>query len=324
MLSHSLHVFPQNTNCTGKKADIQNRLLAYFGLNASFGPGDISPSQVKLEPAARIIKDVYFAYKGYQRDGTPPKLITPPSMASPSGRSSNSLVTIRCICQSSIAKANMVHCTNSSCGIWEHAECVGMAIAAQTRDKFLCEQCRTALADPFWEPGDNLLPIAKLKPVLGSAPIRDSNGEVHPQQSAERAVYLSEQQLSGIRSSSDTERIQVACLLLEDSVPCRFHWPRNVTMRVNAMQYRPYGRSTSTKMGINQRDEAANVASLFLPGRNTVEVQAAEAGTWLLSLHRAKKRTLQQVKNLMAPKEAPAAAITRVKHLLHGGNGGDD
>ena len=199
-----------------------------------------------------------------------------------------------------------------------------MAIAAQTRDKFLCEQCRTALADPFWEPGDNLLPIAKLKPVLGSAPIRDSNGEVHPQQSAERAVYLSEQQLSGIRSSSDTERIQVACLLLEDSVPCRFHWPRNVTMRVNAMQYRPYGRSTSTKMGINQRDEAANVASLFLPGRNTVEVQAAEAGTWLLSLHRAKKRTLQQVKNMMAPKEAPAAAITRVKHLLHGGNGGDD
>lgn len=303
---------------------MQTRLLSYFGLTPTGGPGNISPSQTRLESAAREVTDVYCVLKGFKQQSAPPKLISPPNLASPTARNSSSLVNIRCFCQSSIARANMVQCTNSSCGVWQHAECVGMAIDAQGRENFKCEQCRAALADPFWDPGDLLLPIARLKPVIGAPPVRDTSGEVHPQQSAERAIYLNDQQLAGPKSSPETDRIQIVCLLLEDSVPCRYHWPRNVTLRVNAMQYRPYGRSTTTKMGINQRDEAATVASLFLTGRNTIEIHAAEAGTWLLFLQRAKRRTLQQVKNLMAPKEEPSVAINRVKHALHGGDVGDD
>ena len=53
--------------------------------------------------------------------------------------------------------------------------------------------------------------------------------------------------------------LQIACLLLGDSVPHRIHWPRNADLRVNNMQYRPYGRSAGAKLGPNARDEPASV-----------------------------------------------------------------
>ena len=47
--------------------------------------------------------------------------------------------------------------------------------------------------------------------------------------------------------------------MLGDPVPHRVHWPKMADLRVNAMQYRPYGRSANTKLGVNARDEPASV-----------------------------------------------------------------
>ena len=50
--------------------------------------------------------------------------------------------------------------------------------------------------------------------------------------------------------------------MLGDPVPFRVHWPRMADLRVNAMQYRPYGRSAATKLGVNARDEPASVGMM--------------------------------------------------------------
>ena len=61
--------------------------------------------------------------------------------------------------------------------------------------------------------------------------------------------------------------------MLGDPVPHRIHWPKMADLRINSMQYRPYGRAATTKLGINARDEPASVGvmcsavrrSLWLP-----------------------------------------------------------
>lgn len=47
--------------------------------------------------------------------------------------------------------------------------------------------------------------------------------------------------------------------MLGDPVPYRIHWPKMADLRVNSMQYRPYGRAATTKLGINARDEPASI-----------------------------------------------------------------
>ena len=61
--------------------------------------------------------------------------------------------------------------------------------------------------------------------------------------------------------------LQVACVLLTDSVPFRFNWPRSSDLRINNMQYRPYTRNNSTKLGDNARDEPPTVGQMIRSSR---------------------------------------------------------
>ncbi len=56
---------------------------------------------------------------------------------------------------------------------------------------------------------------------------------------------------------------QVVCLQLDDPVQWRWHWPLSVDLRINGTPYRVYSRSSSVKLGTNQRDEAANIGVLY-------------------------------------------------------------
>ena len=70
--------------------------------------------------------------------------------------------------------------------------------------------------------------------------------------------------------------VQVACLLVDDPVFNRLHWPRQAELRINAMVFRPYGRNTNTKLGNNARDEPANAAHRCIAGKNRVSLSCAE------------------------------------------------
>ena len=70
--------------------------------------------------------------------------------------------------------------------------------------------------------------------------------------------------------------LQVACLLLDDPVPNRIHWPRQAELKINSMVYRPYGRNTNTKLGANARDEPASAAHRCAAGTNRVQLSCVE------------------------------------------------
>ena len=70
--------------------------------------------------------------------------------------------------------------------------------------------------------------------------------------------------------------LQVACLLLDDIVANRVHWPRQAELRINGMVYRPYGRNANTKLGTNARDEPANAAHRCSAGSNRVSLNCVE------------------------------------------------
>lgn len=70
--------------------------------------------------------------------------------------------------------------------------------------------------------------------------------------------------------------LQVACLLLDDPVPNRIHWPRQAELKINSMVYRPYGRNANTKLGANARDEPANAAHRCAAGTNRVQLTCVE------------------------------------------------
>ncbi len=59
---------------------------------------------------------------------------------------------VRCPCGSASERGVMLQCRAAGCGVWQHANCVGVAGDTQPAGgPFHCELCRAKRADPFWE-----------------------------------------------------------------------------------------------------------------------------------------------------------------------------
>ncbi|GFH21597.1 uncharacterized protein HaLaN_18938, partial [Haematococcus lacustris] len=119
-----------------------------------------------------------------------------------------------------------------------------------------CERCRAERADPFWEPvAVDLMTPAKLKPTGRYASI---GTKTETQLFTERHFTPTADQHDKYRKNP-AYRLQALCLQLNDPVPFRFHWPTGAELKVGQNQYRVYGRQPHLKLGVNQRDEAANI-----------------------------------------------------------------
>lgn len=84
---------------------------------------------------------------------------------------------------------------------------------------------------------------------------------------------------------------------------------------------RPYSRAHNQKMGVNQRDDAAAIGQMVVRGRNSLSLAAADGSVWVITLQLARRRSLEQVKALMAPPESLEAAAARVRRQVGGGDG---
>lgn len=281
-------------------------------------------TQWQTENGIRVVRDVYLSFRAGYYSSPAAKPVQPfPLPPLPTNTNVNNVAKpsareVRCICRSVVVNKNMLQCREPSCNVWQHADCLGAhKINPNT---FYCEKCRIQMADPFWEVVEDLLPPARLKNVIGRAPVRDAYGNLLPVQSIERAIYFSNEQMAEVKNSQGSIRIQVSCIQVEDEIPLRFHWPRNIMFRTNSIQYRPYGRNSSSSLGPNQRDSAADISNLCLRGRNSVEVNCTDAKSWLLLIQRAKRRSLESVKKMMAPSESIDSAIARVCKLFDDGS----
>ncbi|KAK9835201.1 hypothetical protein WJX81_005406 [Elliptochloris bilobata] len=334
----------------GRKADLQARIAAYFGEPAANGTVQPPREQYKIDAAAKLIDQVFSAMKGLPYlgpdanaaggmalggAGLPAGLVEAAAVGlismqqAPGGTgaaAANGHATaaaggaVRCICGSMASRGVMVQCEALECGVWQHCECVHYDAAAG--GAFMCEGCRVARADPFWRATNRALaPAAKLVHVPGR-PQRPGGAWDELYSHLRRDFQLPHALLDSLRAGSDTQ-LQACSVLLGDSVSARLHWPRHAELRVNNMQYRPYGRSGSLKLGANARDEPASVGTLCFHGRNALSLSAADNRPFCLVLQLARRRSRAEVMALMAPPETAEQALERVRQQA-GGGGGDD
>jgi|LauGreSBDMM110SN_4_FD.fasta_scaffold104581_2 hypothetical protein len=85
--------------------------------------------------------------------------------------------SLRCLCGASgpcpAPPSPVVQCLGEACGVWQHCACVGhtngpaagpSAPARAPPERFFCEVCRSARADPFWDVVSNdILPMALVR-----------------------------------------------------------------------------------------------------------------------------------------------------------------
>lgn len=224
--------------------------------------------------------------------------------------------SVACICLNTGTLPNMVQCENEGCGVWQHWDCVRPH--GGTRKGFLCEKCRLLLADPFWKPVEAILPVGTMKQIPGMPPIRDLKGNLHARISLDQSFFLTQQQLRPCVSDQSKRRVLISCIQMEDDTPCRIHWPKNISMRVNNLTVRPYTRGLSSNIGINQRDNSVNATMNVVSGRNMLNISAVENFTWVVMAYIAEKQSHDDVKKMMMATETKEEAKMRMKKLLEG------
>jgi hypothetical protein len=67
-------------------------------------------------------------------------------------------------------------------------------------------------------------------------------------------------------------------------VAFRQHWPLQADLRINSNTYRVTARGGGTKLGANQRDEAASITNLVMPGRNKLQLSCADNRQFMFSI----------------------------------------
>ena len=232
-------------------------------------------------------------------------------------------VVVNCICKNKGTLPGMLRCRN--CGTSQHGSCAAGERPRGTEEideaSYCCETCRFKLADPFVYVKEELVPMAKMRDIPGMPPIVDLKGNYHARIKIEQQFYVTSQQLAMCNMKMSRTRVLVMCLQLEDEVPCRMHWPKNVQMRVNNMSIKPYARGVGSEMGINQRDNVVDITRMLCQGRNSVNITAVHAGTWVLRIVIADRQGSEEMKPMMMQEETLEEGRARMAMLLAGTDG---
>lgn len=259
----------------------------------------VGPSPQMVPPALPGLRNGYLAHD-VNRLGSLPSTST----------------TIRCICGHHLERSGMIQCEGQDCGVWQHMECVGRKHSNGDVEPFFCERCRLVRLDPFWEPFHiELLPATRLMKTGRLQPVGTSQQD---QQTMDRSFQLHPHHVDMIRKRPNEFRLWAVCLLCNDSVPFRVHWPLACDLRINQSQYRVYGRSAHTKLGANQRDEPSNLGNLCVPNKNRITVVCADSRPFVVLLQIVKWRGMGGVMKLMAPSLSLSEAVKRVQHQVAG------
>ena len=100
---------------------------------------------------------------------------------------------------------------------------------------------------------------------------------------------------------------------LDDTVQFRWHWPLLSELHVNNVKYKVYQRINTTKLGANQRDEAANIGIICLAAENSIALICSDARPFVMGVQLARKRLVEDVKRMMPPALSLPDAIQHIK-----------
>ncbi|CAM0874327.1 unnamed protein product [Alopecurus aequalis] len=234
-------------------------------------------------------------------------------------------VKVCCPCGNSMATGSMIKCDHPRCNVWQHVDCV--IIHEKTADStpqelpssFYCEMCRVSRADPFWVTISHpLLPV--LLPPSNIA--ADGSYTV---QYVEKTFPLSRAHREMLQRAE--YEIQVWCILLNDKVPFRMHWPLHSDMQVNGIHVRVVHRQATQQLGANSRDDGFVLTQYLKEGPNKIFLSRSDSRAFCLGVRIAKRRSLEEVLNLV-PKEQEGEkfddALARVRRCVGGGTEADN
>lgn len=158
---------------------------------------------------------------------------------------------VRCPC-GTLTKTNfMIQCEDPRCCCWQHTSCVLIpeeAVEAKppVPDVFYCEICRLNRADPLTAITHPLYPVK-----LDFVPIPCLDGDI-PSLAVQKTfqVTVAERELLKTKECL----IQAWCMLLNDKVPFRMHWPLEAELHVNGKRVLTYSRLDTQELASDRRE----------------------------------------------------------------------
>ncbi|XP_072996559.1 E3 SUMO-protein ligase SIZ1-like isoform X1 [Typha latifolia] len=314
----------------GKKQDLVDRILALLSDEQVSKLNSSSRKEViGKEAVAKIIDDTY---RKMQVPGAPDlasksqsALVANVKPKKEVDDSSRLDMKIRCPCGSSLSNESMIKCEDPRCNVWQHLGCVIIpekpieGVPLEIPPCFYCEICRINRADPFWlTVAHPLLPVK----LASSAIAADGTCDV---QCIEKSFPLSRAHREMLQRTDFD--LQIWCILLNDKVPFRIHWPLNADLQVNGIPIRMTNRPSTQQLGNSGRDDGPVITTCSREGVNKICLSRGDARTFCFGVRIAKRRTVHQVLNLV-PKEADGEsfgdALTRVRRCLGGGTATDN
>ncbi|KAK9864598.1 hypothetical protein WJX84_003578 [Apatococcus fuscideae] len=311
----------------GNRLQLQQRILTYINQ----GPAD-SCDHWKSEAAGRIINQVHCEMRGvpYRHPSSSPSSSTHVAVAteqipngssagrseaSPSPASANT--TIRCPCGiHRDTGSRMIQCGVADCGVWQHCHCVGIPPGPEMPTNFMCELCRLDRCDPFWFPTHKAMFAPTLLRNVPSRPPATLLGPLEASQRMDKTLELPSATARLIQQQPHKYRLQMVCLMMNDPVACRMHWPMHPVLQVNYTGFKPYPRNSNAKLGPAGRDEPLNLAGVCLnppSSRNVISLEAQDPRKFCVTVQMAERRGVDEVKAMIARTESLPEALQRVQ-----------
>ncbi|GLU19024.1 hypothetical protein SLE2022_352940 [Rubroshorea leprosula] len=233
-------------------------------------------------------------------------------------------IKVRCLCGNSSEKEPIIMCMDRRCQVRQHSSCViipekPMEGNLPHPDPFYCEICRLSRADPFLHSiGHPLYPV---KLAFTNNPTDGTN----PVQSVEKTFPLTREEKDLV--TKQEYDVQAWCMLLNDKVSFRMHWPQYTELQVNGVAIRAIFRPGSQQLGANGRDDGPIITPFTKDGINKITLTGCDARVFCLGVRLVERRTLQQILD-MIPNESDGErfedALARVCRCVGGGTAADD
>ncbi|KAJ7561990.1 hypothetical protein O6H91_03G051400 [Diphasiastrum complanatum] len=318
----------------GKKQVLMDKILGVFMPQErqdtaiiGFRPETRFPSKhiVTREEAAKVIDDIYRKLRTLGAADLASAGKNEPSRSCSLALSEDEdedtawdKANIRCPCGSREHKSALLQC---QCGVSQHMDCVvfpdkpAESAASQLPNPFYCDICRVDHGDPFC-----VTLMQPLLPTKLNMSLQTGEGS-NPLQNIEKTFLLTRSDRELLHRPNHD--LQVWCVLLNDKVPFRMHWPAHAELRVNGVSVRVCNRPGTQLLGLNGRDEGPGISVCTREGTNRISLSAYDARPFCIGVRIIRRRTVQQVLSLIpsvTEGELIEEALARVRRCFNGGN----
>ncbi|KAF0889658.1 hypothetical protein E2562_030139 [Oryza meyeriana var. granulata] len=316
----------------GRKQELVDKIIAVLSDQQDQDSKVNSLSNKKMvgkETVAKIVDDIFIKLHGStnavaaSRNQTDSGHIVKPKRKSDDSAQSD--IKVRCPCGYSMVNDSMIKCEGLQCNTRQHVGCVIIpekpadSVPPELPSHFYCDMCRISRADPFWVTINH--PVL---PVLIAPSKMEADGS-YAVQYFEKTFLLSRANWEMLQKHEYD--LQVWCILLNDNVPFRMHWPLHSDVQVNGIRFRVVNRQPTQQLGVNGRDDGPVLTAFVREGSNKIVLSRSDSRTFCLGVRIAKRRSVEQVLTLV-PKEQDGEyfddALARVRRCVGGGTEADN